>query len=62
MEFKIDALGDDNTFLELKNVETLVEVGVGRVGNLQMTTYFSLDRKQALALAAALQAFAATLE
>ena len=62
MQFKIDGLGDNNAYLELKHVETWLELGAGHPESHRRAVVLGMNRKQALAIAAALKSFAAMMD
>ena len=62
MNFRMDDLGDSNAYLEVKKVETWLELGVGYSDSARRAFVTCLNRRQVLALTAALEAFAATME
>ena len=62
MMFRMDNLGDSNAFLEVEKKEGWLEISTGYPNSARRTSVTGINRKESLALAAALQGLAARLE
>lgn len=62
MKFRMDNLGDSDAYVEVETKERWLEFSTGYPGSARRTSVIGINRKQALALAAALQGLAGTLE